>query len=88
MSVIARGAIRCYKRDGVYQIYVQAMQEDGVGILYKKYEELKQRVRQNDSEIINRTHNVSISSTTKIGLSIGYGINATCYFKNIIVKAL
>ena len=33
-----------FERDGIYQIYVKAMQEDGVGILYKKYEELKQRL--------------------------------------------
>ncbi len=33
-----------FERDGIYQIYVQAMQEDGVGALYKKYEELKRKL--------------------------------------------
>lgn len=44
--------------------------------------------RQDDSEIINRTQSVSISSNTQIGLSIGYSTNAIAYFKNIKVKAL
>ena len=44
MKVFLVGGISVFERDGVYQIYVQAMQEDGVGILYKKYEELKQKL--------------------------------------------
>ena len=46
MKVFAVGGVSVFERDGVYQIYVKAMQEDGVGILYKKYEELKQRLEQ------------------------------------------
>lgn len=46
MKVFALGGVSVFERDGVYQIYVKAMQEDGVGILYKKYEELKQRLEQ------------------------------------------
>ena len=44
MKVFALGGVSVFERDGVYQIYVKAMQEDGVGILYKKYEELKHRL--------------------------------------------
>lgn len=44
MKVFLVGGVSVFERDGVYQIYVQAMQEDGVGILYKKYEELKQKL--------------------------------------------
>ena len=44
MKVFVLGGVSVFERDGVYQIYVKAMQEDGVGILYKKYEELKQRL--------------------------------------------
>ncbi len=40
------GSVSVYERDGVYQIYAKAMQEDGIGILYRKYEELKQRLEQ------------------------------------------
>ena len=46
MKVFVLGGVSVFERDGVYQIYVKAMQEDGVGALYKKYEELKQRLEQ------------------------------------------
>ena len=46
MKVFVVGGVSVFERDGVYQIYVKAMQEDGIGILYKKYEELKQRLEQ------------------------------------------
>lgn len=44
MKIFVLGGVSVFERDGIYQIYVKAMQEDGVGILYKKYEELKQRL--------------------------------------------
>ena len=46
--IIKAGGINMewWKKSVVYQIYVKAMQEDGVGILYKKYEELKQRLEE------------------------------------------
>ena len=44
MKVMVLGTVGVFERDGVYQIYVKAMQEDGVGVLYKKYEELKQKL--------------------------------------------
>lgn len=46
MKVFVLGGVSVFERDGVYQIYVKAMQEDGIGALYKKYEELKQRLKQ------------------------------------------
>lgn len=46
MKVFVLGGVSVFERDGVYQIYVKTMQEDGVGVLYKKYEELKQRLEQ------------------------------------------
>lgn len=46
MKVFVVGGVSVFERDGVYQIYVKAMQEDGIGVLYKKYEELKQRLEQ------------------------------------------
>ena len=44
MKVIVLGGVSVFERDGVYQIYVKAMQEDGVGDLYTKYQELKQKL--------------------------------------------
>ena len=46
MSVLAFGTVSVFERDGVYQLYCKAMQEDGVGALYKKYEELKQMLEE------------------------------------------
>jgi exodeoxyribonuclease VII large subunit len=41
MKVMVFGSVSVFERDGIYQIYVKAMQEDGMGDLYTKYEELK-----------------------------------------------
>lgn len=46
MKVNVLGSVGVFERDGVYQIYVQAMQEDGIGNLYAKYEQLKEKLEQ------------------------------------------
>jgi exodeoxyribonuclease VII large subunit len=40
-KVIIFGEVKVFERDGAYQIYAKTMEEDGVGVLYKKYQELK-----------------------------------------------
>lgn len=40
------GTVAVFERDGVYQIYCKAMQEDGTGDLYKEYEKLKKKLEQ------------------------------------------
>ena len=42
MKVIVFGGVSVFERDGIYQIYVKAMQEQGIGDLYAKFEKLKQ----------------------------------------------
>jgi len=44
-KVLVLGTVSVYERDGVYQIYVKAMKEDGIGDLYKQYEELKNKLQ-------------------------------------------
>lgn len=44
MKVFVLGSVSVFERDGVYQIYVKAMQEDGIGDLYREYEELKNKL--------------------------------------------
>lgn len=44
MKVIVLGSVQVFERDGVYQIYAKAMQEDGMGSLFKAYEELKEKL--------------------------------------------
>ena len=41
MKVMVFGTVSVFERDGMYQIYCKAMQEEGMGSLYKAYEELK-----------------------------------------------
>ena len=41
MSVMVFGTVSVFERDGVYQIYCKAIQEDGMGSLYTAYEKLK-----------------------------------------------
>ena len=44
MKVMVFGTVSVFERDGVYQIYAKAMQEDGMGSLYTAYEELKAKL--------------------------------------------
>ena len=44
MKVIVYGTVAVFERDGIYQIYCKGMQEDGMGSLYKAYEELKRKL--------------------------------------------
>ena len=42
MKVMVFGSVSVFERDGIYQIYVKAMKEDGKGDLYEAYEKLKE----------------------------------------------
>lgn len=44
MKVLILGTVSIYEAGGVYQIYCKAMQEDGIGDLYKAFEELKEKL--------------------------------------------
>lgn len=44
MKVICRGRVSLYEKDGVYQIYVEDMQPDGLGALSAAYEQLKEKL--------------------------------------------
>jgi len=46
MKVLVFGTVAVYEAGGIYQIYCKAMQEDGLGDLYKKYEEMKKRLEE------------------------------------------
>ena len=44
MKVLILGTVSVYERDGIYQIYCKAMEEDGIGNLYLEYEKLKNKL--------------------------------------------
>jgi exodeoxyribonuclease VII large subunit len=44
MSVLLRGYLSVYERDGNYQIYVEEMQPEGVGALHMAFEQLKAKL--------------------------------------------
>ena len=44
MKVLVTGRVSIYEASGAYQIYVESMEEDGLGNLYLKFEELKRKL--------------------------------------------
>ena len=45
VNVCARGYVSIYERDGQYQLYVQEMEPQGLGVLYEKFEALKAKLQ-------------------------------------------
>ena len=44
MKVLALGRVSVFPRDGQYQLYVEEMEQDGIGNLYLEFEKLKQKL--------------------------------------------
>jgi len=64
MKIVVYGTVSVFERDGVYQIYVKAMQEDGMGDLDKKYEELKAKLEKEG--LFDETHKQKIPLMPKV----------------------
>ncbi len=45
-NVIALGAVSVYERDGKYQLYAREILSDGEGLLYRRFEQLKQELEE------------------------------------------
>ena len=64
MKVFLFGGVSVFERDGIYQIYVKAMEEDGLGDLYTKYQELKSRLEQQG--LFDEEHKMLIPAMPKV----------------------
>ena len=53
-----------FERDGVYQIYVKAMEEDGLGDLYTKYQKLKAKLE--EQGLFDEEHKMKIPTMPKV----------------------
>ena len=58
MRVIVHGSVGVFARDGVYQLYVNSMQPDGIGALYLAYEQLKEKLYRNG--IFDKSHKLPL----------------------------
>ena len=63
MKVMVFGTVSVFERDGVYQIYCKAMQEDGMGSLYTAYEELKNKLEKEG--LFDQAHKKTIPQMPK-----------------------
>lgn len=64
MKVNVLGSVAVFERDGVYQIYCKAMQQDGVGDLYAKFKELKDKLE--TEGLFDNSHKKKIPMMPKI----------------------
>jgi len=67
MKVLVVGRVSIYEPNGGYQIYISEMQEDGIGNLYLKFEELKKKL--SSEGLFDPIHKKEIPKfPTKIGI--------------------
>ena len=63
MKVLIEGKIEVYKKNGYYQLYVSEISEDGIGELYRRYEELKKEL--NKEGLFDDSHKKKIPNFPK-----------------------
>lgn len=94
MKVIVCARVSVYERDGVYQLYIEEMQPDGVGALHIQFEQLKEKLSKEG--LFDDVHKKKIPSfpetvgvvTSKTGAAIRDIINVIkrrCKKCNIII---
>ena len=64
MKVLVLGTVSVFERDGIYQIYCKAMQEDGMGSLHIAYEKLKAKLE--EEGLFDNSHKKPIPFMPKI----------------------
>ena len=63
MNVLVEGRISCYPAQGTYQIYVEKMDQDGIGNLYIEFEKLKEKLQKEG--LFDELHKVPIPKFPK-----------------------
>ena len=67
LKVLVHGRVGVYEKGGVYQLYVDAMQPDGVGSLYLAFEQLKKKL--SDEGLFDDSHKKALPKfPKKIGI--------------------
>lgn len=85
MRVICRGRISSYEKDGIYQIYVEDIQPDGIGALNLAYEQLKTKLA--DEGLFNEIYKKAIPKyPLKIGVATSNMGAAVEDIKNITAR--
>ena len=64
MKVMVFGTVSVFERDGVYQIYVKSMMEDGIGDLHEQFEQLKAKLEKEG--LFEQTHKKAIPLYPKV----------------------
>ncbi len=64
MKVFIFGSVSVFERDGVYQIYAKAMEEEGLGDLYTKYQQLKEKLEKQG--LFDAEHKMIIPKMPKV----------------------
>ena len=64
MKVFIFGSVSVFERDGVYQIYGKAMEQNGIGDLYTKFQELKQKLEKQG--LFDEEHKMKIPLMPKV----------------------
>ena len=64
MKVLVFGTVSVFERDGVYQIYAKAMQEEGMGSLYTAYKELKAKLEKEG--LFDQSHKQKLPMMPKV----------------------
>ena len=64
MKVMVFGTVSVFERDGVYQIYVKSMMEDGIGDLHEQFEQLKAKLEKEG--LFEQTHKKAIPLYPKL----------------------
>ncbi|MEE0866548.1 MAG: exodeoxyribonuclease VII large subunit [Clostridia bacterium] len=64
MKVMILGSVSVFERDGVYQVYAKVMEEDGLGDLYTKYQELKNKLEKQG--LFDEEHKMPIPVMPKV----------------------